>query len=207
MNIEQLGAWGELIGGIASLIAALGVVGSLIFVGLQIRHSAAATRGAVRQSISDAQQSYYSLSLLSPGLVNARAVVNEYPGTITDGPEPWQAWLSEHGGFTVYDPLRVWGLCYWRLMENAHFQYQTRLLDEEEWAPFVKGIEQSLNGRQVSQRFIFEALRERGLLRPAFRDFAEQLIDDDVRLRTGEMRIARTSEAKSPAAPSQHDGA
>jgi hypothetical protein len=36
MHIEVLGAWGEFLGGIASVVAAVGVVGSLIFVGIQI---------------------------------------------------------------------------------------------------------------------------------------------------------------------------
>jgi len=37
VTIEQAASWGEQIGGVASLFAAMGVIASLIFVGLQIR--------------------------------------------------------------------------------------------------------------------------------------------------------------------------
>ena len=37
MDIQTLGAWGELLGGIGGLVAAIAVVGSLIFVGLQVK--------------------------------------------------------------------------------------------------------------------------------------------------------------------------
>ena len=39
MDIQVLGAWGEFLGGIGGLVAAIGIVGSLVFVGLQIRQN------------------------------------------------------------------------------------------------------------------------------------------------------------------------
>ena len=36
MNLESLAAWGEFVGGIGGMIAAIAVVASLIFVGIQI---------------------------------------------------------------------------------------------------------------------------------------------------------------------------
>ena len=39
MDIQVLGAWGEFLGGIGGQVAAIGIVGSLVFVGLQIRQN------------------------------------------------------------------------------------------------------------------------------------------------------------------------
>jgi len=41
LDIETMSAWGELLGGVAGIIAALGVIGSLVFVGVQIKRNTA----------------------------------------------------------------------------------------------------------------------------------------------------------------------
>ena len=55
MDIQNLAAWGEFLGGIGGLVAAVAVVASLIFVGSQIRHSANAAQATVRHAIGFAQ--------------------------------------------------------------------------------------------------------------------------------------------------------
>jgi hypothetical protein len=52
MDIQLLGAWGEFIGGISSLVSAVAVIGSLIFVGLQLRQHTRAIRSAARSEIA-----------------------------------------------------------------------------------------------------------------------------------------------------------
>ena len=63
MDIQELAAWGEFLGGIGGLIAAAAVVGSLTFVGIQLRAS-------VRQSSVD---SYTQITQLWTNYTNATA--------------------------------------------------------------------------------------------------------------------------------------
>lgn len=63
MDIQTLAAWGEFLGGIGGLVAAAAVVGSLIFVGLQLQTSA-------RQSSVD---SYTQITELWTNFTNATA--------------------------------------------------------------------------------------------------------------------------------------
>lgn len=44
MDIQNLAAWGEFVGGISGLVAAFAVVGSLLFVGIQLRASVKQSR-------------------------------------------------------------------------------------------------------------------------------------------------------------------
>jgi len=41
VDIQTMSAWGEFLGGVAGIIGALGVIGSLVFVGVQIRRNTA----------------------------------------------------------------------------------------------------------------------------------------------------------------------
>ena len=56
MDIQVLGAWGELIGGIGGLVAAIAVVASLIFVGLQVRTNTEMLRLTARQAMQESVQ-------------------------------------------------------------------------------------------------------------------------------------------------------
>lgn len=82
MTLETLAAWGEFIGGIGGLIAAIAVVASLIFVGIQIKAS-------VRQASVD---SYSTITALWTSFTNAVAA-NE------------DSWRVFHGGIRDYDAL------------------------------------------------------------------------------------------------------
>ena len=82
MDLETLAAWGEFIGGIGGLIAAIAVVASLIFVGVQIRSS-------VRQANVD---SYSTITSLWTNFTNAVAT-NE------------NSWQVFHNGIRDYDSL------------------------------------------------------------------------------------------------------
>lgn len=58
MDLQAMGAWGELLGGIASVVAALGVIGSLVFVGVQIKRNTAESQ---RQNASDFVERHFEL--------------------------------------------------------------------------------------------------------------------------------------------------
>ncbi len=51
MDVQVLGAWGEFLGGVAGVVAALGVIGSLIFVGIQLREQSHEARLSAAQRI------------------------------------------------------------------------------------------------------------------------------------------------------------
>lgn len=82
MDIQTLGAWGEFIGGIGGIIAAIAVIASLVFVGMQIRAS-------VRQSGVD---SYNSITELWANFNNATVAHDE-------------AWRIFYTGIRDYDSL------------------------------------------------------------------------------------------------------
>jgi len=82
MDLESLAAWGEFIGGIGGMIAAIAVVASLIFVGIQIKAS-------VRQASVD---SYSTITSLWADFTN----------TVAASDETWQLF---HSGIHDYDAL------------------------------------------------------------------------------------------------------
>lgn len=69
MQIEVLGAWGEFLGGIAGVVAAVGVVGSLIFVGIQIRQQNNEARLAAAHGVSKEFRNLSEFILGDPNLV------------------------------------------------------------------------------------------------------------------------------------------
>jgi hypothetical protein len=82
MDIQTLGSWGEFLGGIGALVAALGVVGSLIFVGFQLR-------AAARQSSAD---SYASVTLLWTNFTNATAANEGSWRIFNEGMREYGSW-------------------------------------------------------------------------------------------------------------------
>jgi hypothetical protein len=82
VDIQTLGALGEFVGGIGGMIAALAVIASLVFVGMQIRAS-------VRQAQVD---SYSTVTQLWTNFTNATAASDE-------------AWRIFYTGIREYDSL------------------------------------------------------------------------------------------------------
>jgi hypothetical protein len=69
MDLEALGAWGEFLGGIAGVIAAVGVMGSLIFVGIQLRQQNVEARRAATHGVSKEFRNISELIIADPSLV------------------------------------------------------------------------------------------------------------------------------------------
>jgi hypothetical protein len=84
MDLQQLAAWGEFLGGIGGVVAAGAVVASLIFVGVQLRAS-------VTQSRVD---SYTQVTELWTNFTNATAA-NE---------ESWSVWFRGTRDYTALSP-------------------------------------------------------------------------------------------------------
>jgi hypothetical protein len=68
MDLQELAAWGELIGGIGSFVAAIAVVASLLFVGSQIRSNTETTRLVARQTLLESLQRNSMAAIENPQL-------------------------------------------------------------------------------------------------------------------------------------------
>ena len=117
MDIQALGAWGELIGGVSGLVAALAVVGSLVFVGLQIKHSTDIARASARQAVTDSVVNYLMRGICDDVL--SEAFRKNMAGESIDDPERFQ--------------INRFNRVQWRTLENVFYQYRQGLLDPDEW--------------------------------------------------------------------------
>jgi hypothetical protein len=68
MDLQELAAWGELIGGIGSLVGAIAVVASLLFVGSQVRSNTETMRLAAMQTLLDSLQRNSMAAIENPQL-------------------------------------------------------------------------------------------------------------------------------------------
>jgi hypothetical protein len=123
MSLEQLGALGELLGAIASVIL-------LAYIAIQIRHSSKtlehntrATEAATRQAFA-AQDQAYLCSSLDPSVL-AVAVSKLENGEEVSPLERSQLIGRQHVNFRVF--------------ESAFSQYRKGVLDENEWKRY-RGI-------------------------------------------------------------------
>ena len=64
MDIQTVGAWGEFLGGIGGLVAAIGVIATLVYLAAQIRHN---TRAVQSSSWQAAISSYLDFNFLVAG--------------------------------------------------------------------------------------------------------------------------------------------
>ena len=103
----------------ALLLAALGVISSLIFVGLEIRQNTIAVRGATFQELTSAG--------------------SEYMRAMAHNPEAATLWIKARNRpaeLTAEEQLRFFymGRTIWHDAQNAFLQYERGLLDEELWS-------------------------------------------------------------------------
>ena len=120
MDIQMLGAWGELLGGLA-------VVASLVFVGIQVRHGAEASRAATRQAIADSMIAAAAVSIDAGPLGSAQVKLEG------------GAALEELSELERYQ-LNMQAAIYARMLDNAFYQYRQRMLDAEQWQSLRRGL-------------------------------------------------------------------
>lgn len=112
---------------IVEVVSALGVIASLVFVGLQVRQSAEATRAA---TVLQLKQDWAQLNLTqmeNPQIIDALISVREL-------------------GFDNADPRsQLVVAAWWRTMmhnwSNAYFQYRIGTLDDEQWEALLRDME------------------------------------------------------------------
>ena len=122
---------------IIGLLGSLGVIASLIFVGLQLRQEAEATRSATVLQIKDA---WVQLNL-------AEATSSELSLAFQD--------VSENGYDAASYENRSHVTGFYRALfhnqSNAYYQYRIGVLDEELWAPHYEELK-TLAKRNVAVR-------------------------------------------------------
>ena len=160
MDIQNLAAWGEFLGGIGGLVAAVAVVASLIFVGSQIRHSANAAQATVRHAITESVVNLTKLQLdNSVGLALRK---------------------DRDGGAIDEDDRQALGIyftIFWRTYENAFYQFRKGLLEEDEWRSHRKILQSSLTSSNAS-KFAFDQFSKSGLLPTAFTHEVETVLTE-----------------------------
>ena len=109
------------------LVGALGVIASLLFVGVQVRQGAAATRAA---TVLQLKENWVQLNLTyleAPGMMNAFASGQAIG---FENAEPQSQFLVASAYRAI---MHNWS--------NAYFQYRLGTLGDEQWRPVLSDIE------------------------------------------------------------------
>lgn len=163
--------------GVVELIGAVAVAASLVFVGLEIRQNALATRGATQQELAASAQALALLVAetgeLSDLLARADAIGRSQSAeTLSD--------------FSPGEALRVGSfyLSVFRLWEQAYYQHRLGNLDPELWGGWESNIVDRLamDGQcsetttcAVGERLFWPSMRPR--VSEPFRMFVDDLIE------------------------------
>ena len=155
--------------GIAESIGLIGIVGSLVFVGLEVRQNSVATTASANAAVADA---FIELNLVlasSPDL--ARAVVVSF-----DDPEK----LSPEERILV---LGMWRAVF-HIWSNGHRQWTNETLDQMSYESIVSEISTygrnqdetvvDIDGRSRTMRWAWES--ERFIFNIEFQQFVDELI-------------------------------
>lgn len=137
----------------------IGVVGSLVFVGMQIRQGTAVARGQARQDLAALNQEW--LILLSTDSVFNRAFT--------------KAWIEESDSLTPYEEsVAVWSMrLNVRRLENAYFQFAEGLVDESALDSY--GFQATVTFRSTKFRAFW--VDERNAYDPDFVRYFEERFD------------------------------
>lgn len=156
---------------IAEVIGLVGVIGSLVFVGLEVRQSAIATRAATDAQVADGFRELNLVMASSPELARA---------------------LAEHGGNPEQAPrsdqVLILGLyrAIFHIWSNAHRQHLSGTIDPAVYASVVQELRayagespaganaEDIARRQKLTRWAWE--RERFLYNPDFQRFVDEAL-------------------------------
>jgi hypothetical protein len=147
MNLEDLGLIAEITAAIATLL-------TLVYLAVQIRQNAAATRASVRQSIADQQLNYLHLRSSDPVI------------------RPALVKMVSHQKLSPDDviTMRLHAIAGIRLFESHHAQYQMGTLSNEDWRALCESQKVHFGFTPVQEAFT--------LMRQSLnRDFAEFVTD------------------------------
>ena len=123
--------------GVAELLGMAAVIGSLIFVGLEVRQNASATRGATQQQLSSAAREL-TLTLAEPGVAELFIRGNELNGWVG---------LSD----VEQRRLTLMMLASLRVYEDAYYQFRIGNLDSDLWRGWEAGLSVSVNQNSLRE--------------------------------------------------------
>lgn len=148
MTLEQIGVLSQLVG-------TLGVIASLIFVGVQIRQNTRATRAQVQENMTSGY-----IAVAQTLAANAKVFAQGISAT----PESFSALSDE-------DKLVYFGVvfAFFKHFENMHSQRERGFIDNESWVAWSEHILMYFNQPGVQ---LWWSLRK-GTFRPSFRKFLE----------------------------------
>lgn len=159
----------------AELVGLLAIVGSLIFVGLELRQSQQIAIAAQYQERTTAGREYFYETLASTyrlELIADSLETIEWPeGFLTDEE---QQWLDEHPP-TEWAEAVVWANIDLYGFDNYYYQYQSGFLTEESW----RSLESRLRGLLTFNLFArYEIVFSGDDYRQSFVELARQLISE-----------------------------
>ncbi len=152
MTIDELGAWGEFIGGIA-------VIAGLVFVGIQLLIANREARVATNQKFAD--------SITDLGLLLSNS---------TEMSDIWYRGLTGIENLEIAERVRfssMIGNNFLRTFENLHSHYQDGRLDNRLWA----GAERLLKSAVVNKGFMEISELRKLWYDPSFQSFIDGLIE------------------------------
>lgn len=148
MTLEQLGSLFEIIGTVC-------VIGSLIFVGVQVRQNTKAARVQVQENMTSGYISVVQMLIDNAEVFTRGIAANQ------------QSFAS----FSEADKLTYFSILFaaFKLFENVYSQHERGFIDRESWMAWSENILMHLNQPGVQ---MWWNLRK-GSFRPSFRKFLE----------------------------------
>lgn len=148
MTLEQLNL-------VLQIVGSIGVIGSLIFVGLQVRQNTKATRVQVQENMTSCY-----ISVAQVLIDNAEVFTRGIAAT-----------RESFASFSDADKMIYFGAIFsmFKHFENIHSQRERGFIDQESWAAWREHILMSFNQPGVK---MWWELR-RGSFNPQFRTFLE----------------------------------
>lgn len=162
---------------IAQIIAAAGVILSVVYLALQIRDTNRVTRASVRHELT--------------------ADLVETARLWTDNGDMAELWAREAEGvlLTPAERMRLSAVAYvdMRVWENVHYQHSQGLLSDEEFASFRRNL------RFLMQHRVYQDFWqiEREIFTDRFRDMVDELLTE---IEAGSPVVTREPEAIHPEA-------
>ena len=129
MEIETLAAWGELIGGVAGVFAALGVIATLFYFGRQISQSVQVAKASQNQILMASWERFNSLVSTSPELADLLVNLHENKEV-----SPRESVQARHLTYQLMN-----------LCSSAHYAHAHGQIDAEELQSHKDGFEAVLN--------------------------------------------------------------
>jgi hypothetical protein len=175
MNWEAIGAIGELVGG-------AGVIFTILYLAIQIRHNTEEMRARASESVAENLREWLLPMIRDP----------EVSRVFRRGTEGLDDFTPDEKA-RFFHILFVW----LKTMEAAHYQYRRGRLDPEVWKGWEVVINSYLEGPGV--RAYWEQRRDG--FSPAFRSYVENIPPGPRFLRVGEATGEARGDPSSAAAP------